>query len=588
MTTTQNLTSACKFPETNEPIHWSLDDPYNPELGLWCQNSGGHTPATSALTHTHACPDAATRIVLAAQLDQLDTFPLREVLQGLARMQDNAPESPTFGCFRWYAEDTHCHDTNAAFFVGLNLLVLNAGYRRQLGSSECGLLDKMFVGLDHWFDRSVQHAQFFYPNKFLGDLVCSWLLKEHLGTEGAACELKTAMAKSADYWAQSPWGWGEHLSDLYATIMLDELSALLLFAHRLPEALRKACQQLFENLLEIEDAYDGGPRVPAIRSYAFNAAIDHRNYRASIRPWKTASEALHNHMQVAHLFRSCFGKIFYESKWHELAPPCPPARKNITLPCFDGAVARAWRDDRFRVGSLSRYPIMADTDEPTWGLSWQTFPLAFTQGTSNWGFWRWHTREEGKDKFHPACDKHQAILNNALSETMSPVPVGETFSHQEGASFCALRRMPRLSRQWEFLSDGLDLTSFRGEVIEESLVPGGVSRLVLQLADGPKIAIHHFGAGHASAPELTRGAGSLHWRVTWLPEDFADPHGLCALWTFSSAVWDVPEFRPASGKNQRAWHLHWPGLASASATGPASPAQPNRSPISTSARLWLT
>jgi hypothetical protein len=253
------------------------------------------------------------------------------------------------------------------------------------------------------------------------------------------------MEGAAEYWLQGHWGWGEHLSDCYTEVMLNELSCLLLFARRLPPGLHAQYRRLFDELLAIEDAFDGGPRVPAIRTYAFLGHPGNTAYRDKIRPWREGE------VPAAYVVSAPFhfGSIFDAAGWHQLAGERHRRNERVRIPCFGGAMAQAWVSGDARLGTMSRYPIMPGTDHATWGLSWQTMPVAFASG-DGWGFLRWHAQEQGVDRCYPARNKHGAYLNNALTSLVAPPPiVGLTNALQDGPDALILRRMPAPSRHWE-------------------------------------------------------------------------------------------------------------------------------------------
>ncbi len=501
---------------------------YSHSVGLWSQNCPGHTPSVSEGSVTHPGPDAASRLVALSAIGKVDEF-LSPVLEGLASLQDRDEESEFFGCFRWYHEEPHIYDTNAAFFIGLNLIVLQKGYYEGLSERDSKCLRGMFEALDVWFDRQVAHATAFYPNKFLGDLVCSWLLKEILQREPGA-KLLSVMQESGEYWKTSPWGWGEHLSDPYSTIMLNELSCLLLIARQLPEDLRRLYTDLFHDLLAIDDAYTGGPRVPAIRSYAFTHLIPNAPFRNLVRPAKDWSDTIHNPEQTPHLRMFSFGDFFFRHGWHDLAKAAPPAKNNFTTFCYGGAKATAHVENDFRIGSLSRFPIMPHSDHPQWGLSWQSMPIAFCGEKKNWGFLRWQTREGDIERYHPARDKHHAYLHNALTDSTNPPVLGQTYSLQEALRLVILRQMPRIVRDWQELGDGWDIVEFSGKVTQETVREGDWSRLHLQLEGGRDIALFHFSIDVQCIPSLTQDKNRLSWKVKVQQEELKGQNRFCQIW----------------------------------------------------------
>ena len=97
-----------------------------------------------------------------------------------------------------------------------------------------------------------------YPNKYMGDLVCTWLAGEVLGREPSE-ELLSKTKSWCDYWRREHWGWGEHMSAVYSMVLLNELSAVLLFCRKMPDEIRTDFRGLFENLMAINDAFAPGP-----------------------------------------------------------------------------------------------------------------------------------------------------------------------------------------------------------------------------------------------------------------------------------------------------------------------------------------
>mgnify|MGYP006429867663 CR=1 FL=1 len=480
--------------------------------------TAGHTAEVTELDVVHSGPYTASRLIIAAQNEGLDPDHCLRALRALSKLQERSPGHPQRGCLRWYHEETAIKDTNAAFFVGLNLLVLHHGYAEKLDEAAVLELHSLFEHLDAWFDRSVGHGSMFYPNKYLGDLVCAWLLKEALRRKPGD-DLISAMQEAGGYWRDEHWGWGEHLSEMYAPILLDELGCLLLLARSLPEEIRALYLDLFRELLEINDFHGGGKRVPMIRSYGFTTAGALPDYRDKIVPQTevfSAGEIKHPG-EWPRMFP--FGSYLLACGWRELAgkPPLSPGgNASLVTPCYGGVRATAFRDGDFRLGSLSRFPHMPHLDKSASGLSWQSFPVAFCGDGRDYGFLRWRTvLADGEERCHPATNKNRAYLRNALTEAIRPPVVGETFAWQAEDRLIVLRRMPRIATDWRSLGDGWDLYDWSGEVLESDAPGDGWSRLLLRMGGGREIQLWHHELSEigAGAPRLHVGDGELHWRV---------------------------------------------------------------------------
>lgn len=517
------------------PLDWL--GPFNRELNLWSQDKPGHTASVAGLSRVHSYRQSAQKLLLAAQTGQLNQLPIAAILRAFCDALSTDENGELCGPMRWYVEETEAADTNIAFFVCLPLLVLKNAQNTHFEDEENAEFARLFAGFDRWFDHEVQSRAWHYPNKFMGDLVCSWLLKEVLSRTQTpeAAQTLAIMDEAANYWAENGWGWGEHLSDTYAGVLLNELSALLLFSSHLPADVRANYGGLFGDLMRIEDAFYDRPRVPAIRSYAFSGVPRHQSYRARIAPLKPGEKP-----------DSHFSAIFDAHRWHDLATefapiPNAPSEQNLEIPCFGGAVARSFLTANASLGSLSRFPIIDGLDWPTWGLSWQSFPVAFwRRGTEKlggcWGFWEWNALESGRERFHPAREQSSSYLSNALSDAISPSISGQTASLQNGANLLFLRRMPALSTLWERAGDGFRLFFDEDLQVETRVFAGELAaNHVLRLSgENWALVVRFLQIGAAPAPQLIRESeNQLRWSVQHDPTTWKGAGGFVGLWGVS-------------------------------------------------------
>ena len=448
-------------------------------------------------------------------------------------------------------------DTNAAFFTGLSLLVVRKCFADSLPARARALLDEILAGLAVWFGRAAAERTFYYPNKYLGDLVCAHLLGEALG-RGPDEALAGAMADAADYWQRNGWGWGEHLSDGYSRVCLDELSVLLMLSEHLSADVRRRYEALLAELLAVGDHFDGGPRVPAVRSYAFDAPPRWANYRDLVRR-RAAGEAppFGNLPAVGHLLDRL--------GWHGRVPARLARARDLEVACFGGAVATARIEDDVRLGSLSRFPLMPSAEHPTWGLSWQCFPVALWHSQGDWGFCQWEAVERGSIRCHPATDKRSAYLHNALTGEVSPPVVGHTFAVQRGGNLVALRRMPAIPASWEALTDRFRLV---GDSAAIERGPSGERWSQWLLRWGNRtVSLCHVDLTASAAPEMKREGGRVDWEVRRAAEDLRGRRGVVGLWAICLAgpIDCPPQLTEAGGipavcrvAEERAWELRWP------------------------------
>lgn len=520
---------------------------WDEEVGLWQQSGTGHTRSMQGHTHVHDGRVAAGKLVAAGLDGVLDELPTGRVLEALERMQ--VTTGPRRGCFRWYWEETEAKDTNAAFFIGLPLIVVRHQWGDSLPRDDRDRLDRMLTLLRTWFDSEKAAAAIRYPNKYLGDLVCAWLLAEQAGE--APADLAARMQDAATAWHDDGWGWGEHISDVYGHVCLDELAMLLLTSRRLPPDLRTSYERLRDQLLAIDDGFAPGPRVPAVRSYALTRPPRPTRYRDLVRPWRPDDPAARD------TFQSLRG-LANALDWHSTAPPAAAPATEMDVRCFGGARARAIIDGPLRVGALSRFPLMDGIDQRTWGLSWQSFPVAAWHESGAWCFLQWATTEHGVTRMHPAENWSAAYRFNALSERVDPPPVGSTFSARHGRAFVVLRSMRRVSHDWSETVDRLRVVG-SDVATPEVTAAGSWHRLrlpfVVPRGSPRRLQVCYLDLHGGQAPALRPNAfGGFDWSVQRPGTDPAKRSSV-GIW-----VWSVDETlgeAPQVETTHDGWRLTW-------------------------------
>ncbi|MBN1864400.1 MAG: hypothetical protein JW808_05830 [Victivallales bacterium] len=547
-------------------LNWT--DGWDEGAGLWRQNEAGHTAPVCRLACVHAGPTASSRLLLAAQLNQLAAVNTASILRALRGLQVQSGERR--GCMRWYLEEPGPVDTNAAFFAAFGLIPLRMCHGGELDTPSRETLDAILRDLRVWFDREAESRTFHYPNKFLGDVVCAWLLGEIEGAHSPA--LAGIMADAARYWHRHGWGWGEHMSDVYSRVCLDELSLLLLFSRHLPAELRVLYTGLLGELLAIDDAYGEGPRVPAIRTYDFLNRPSRIPYRSLIRPATTPSTlTMVQNMPL-------LGSLFHEHGWERLAPPTAEMRRgSLCIPCFGDTHADAWLAPDIRVGGMRRYPLMASADHPAWGLSWQSMPAAFWSPDGVWGFWQWETAENGVVRAHPATDRQSAFLGNALTSQVRPPITGRTFSLMKDGNLLVLRVMPFIVSTWARVTDRLRLVDPTTHV--ETRPPSSGWRQMLIRLPRRAVAVQcvpltgRFDAMTPAPVQIERRepVRLMDWDLNLERTAIGEAVAMVTLWGVSvdGEVVAAPLFEPCGDTppqpragEQRAWKLtwHWPNV----------------------------
>ena len=435
---------------------------------------------------------------------------------------------------------------------------------------------ELFTDLHVWFTSQALEREFYYPNRYLGDVACAWTIGEIVGAPDADGRLRQATLDAAEYWATQGWGWGEHLSDTYSGLCLDELSALLLFTKHLPPDVRAKYKSLFDELLAQDDAYGDLPRVPAVRTYAFTEAPTRVRYRDTVRPLPASGGALPQPAtpamppEVGGVFRHRppMGATLHERGWHKLAPPPWAVGTEMVVPCHGGAVATAHLEHDVRLGTLSRYPLMGGVDEPKWGMSWQTAPVALLRREGDWAFLQWETREGDRVRAHPALDMFTSYRDNALSGNDAVSAVGETFCLQRGGDALVLRRMPVVASSWDRLTDRLRIVDAHATP-ETSSGSDGTHRLTLRYPQGSiGVQCVPLSPGtRVQTSQTTNGAGATitDWGVVVDDDSLANLDAVTVLWGISTngAIQAAPRVvRHVSPEDVgraggRAFEFHW-------------------------------
>jgi hypothetical protein len=443
----------------------NLETRWDAGVGLFLTppERSGHTTDCFGQKNLHTLPDSVSFMTYAALTGRLKEIDCLRILQNIKDCQ--FPDAERRGLIKWYLEDRDQTDGNAPFFICQGLIPLRKYFANELGDPACQLIDAILSETLHYFMHKCEHWGCHYPNSFLGDMVFAWIINEMCGAESNDAILLKKLNGSAQYWIEEGWGWGEHLSDIYARVCNYQISILILMSERLPKVTRELYVEALRQLLSIEERFGGKPRVPAIRSYSFVETPQAHPFRLAIREWLPDEAVVIGNLPP-------LGPMLQRLGWHEMAPPQASPEKEIEVACFNGTKATAFVESDFRLGAMSRYPIMDCCDHQTWGLSWQSFPVAFLHDAGDWGFLQWAAIEDGNTYSHP-CHKKNFDQIKGLTTKVNPPIVGNTFSVMRGGNLLVLRRMPAISKGWTKLTDRLRVisptASFQEQKISENV-----------------------------------------------------------------------------------------------------------------------
>ena len=201
-------------------------------------------------------------------------------------------------------------------------------------------------------------------------------------------------------------------------------------------------------------------------------------------------------------------------------------------------------DDDFRMGSLSRFPLMSTAEHLTWGLSWQTFPVSLWQRDKMWAFLQWEVSEEGKRRCHPATAKFDDGIR-AITCAVNPPIVGRTYGAQRGGELLALRVMPVVARTWQEVIDRFRIVGDKKRIVSECC-QGNWSQLVLDCGSR-QVAIQCLQLGAGPRPQqMETDEHIIDWSVRYGADDLAERRSCVNLWgiSLSGPVLKSPVVRP--------------------------------------------
>ena len=514
---------------------------WNPALGLWRHYEPDYK---SQLANVHCSTDAVSRILVAAQagcLDQVDVLGVLTVIRDM-QVLDGGDKH---GMFRLaFEEEFSPGDDHGVFLGGIALLTLWAVYRQDVDDASRELLSEILIDIEQYCLLRAKAGAIFYPNEFLGYAVCAWLAMDFFQLTQGRRDLLELLERSADY-LNEHWGWGEHLSGLYGRICIDQLSALLLLAKDLPHELYDKFRTLLVELVELDDFFAGGPIVPAIRNYAFIQIPTGWYYRDHIRPLPPDA-TFDPDYSVGLRLATCstqlktangktwlpIGHTFHELGWHKLVGEKQTAlsQRSKTIRCVEGTSAIAYIDNDLRLGSLSRFPLMPSAEWTTWGLAWQSFPVALWQQDKMWAYPQWEVFEAGKKRSHPAIEKYDTP--RSLTTLVQPPIAEQTYSQQQEGELLALRVMPAIVSAWDELIDRFRIVGVNTKIVSESS-KGNWSQLVMDCGSR-QIAIQCLRLSNGLEPKQVKVNDEiLDWSVCYDKDDLTDRRAAVNLWGVS-------------------------------------------------------
>ena len=134
------------------------------ENGLLRRNGYGHTREVANLSVVHAGTDSSIAYVYGKVTGAIDEKLGIQILKGISSLQVTDSNNERFGAFRWYREESHPIDTNAAFFIMVPLAILKLFSQQSLSVSESIIIDDMLTSAYNWFSKECKNPILFYTN----------------------------------------------------------------------------------------------------------------------------------------------------------------------------------------------------------------------------------------------------------------------------------------------------------------------------------------------------------------------------------------------------------------------------------------
>ena len=523
---------------------FDLKNQWDDKIGLFLLPPGksGHTLDCFNQKNLHSLPDSVSFMIYAAQVGRLDEIDNYRILENIRKCQFTDCERR--GQIKWFLEDRDKTDGNASFFICTGLIPLRKYFSSELGDKCNLLIDEIISETLHHSMKKFDQCSCYYPNSFLGEIAFAWIINEMCGQENNDEFLLKTLNDSIRYWNEENWGWGEHMSDCYSPICCYVISMLLLMSNRLPEYTREMYLEALSKLLEIEDIYGAKPRVPAIRSYSFIESPKVFPFRQEIREWQPEENIIINNLPA-------IGPILTRLGWHDMAPPISKAQREVEIACFNDTKASALIEDDFRIGAMSRYPIMECSDYQVSGMSWQSFPVSFLHDDGDWGFLQWSTQEDGKTYAHPCHQKKHDIIKG-LSTKINPPIIGNTFSLREAGNLLVLRRMPAISTVWTRLSDRLRVVSPASE-FEEKKISDNCSTMLFKWRGGRILSVARVTFSDIPTHMNMRIKDEiLDWDIEYGKQSIKNMNDAVILWAFSidAEIINPPTIKPVAIKRR--------------------------------------
>ncbi|RAP73747.1 hypothetical protein [Paenibacillus montanisoli] len=424
------------------------------EEGLVNIGKPGHTLEGSKVKEAHDGRAAAGYYAFGTAVGRLTESQGLQILQSLAELQITDKTSPHYGAFRWYREETRVHDSNAAFFILLPLVVLRTFLEEQVPASHQQMMDRMFEHSAAWFEHELKEPIFYYSNKIVSDGAILLAISK---LRSLPQQLQASLAffeRWLDYTERRGWGWGENISLIYIQVTMNALQLANVSLSAENDRLKERIGTVMNGLIDYVRFHDGYEFVPTIRSYQVAGEVHPSSFMWTLAGVQTAQSTTEWDYLSYLLFEEELAK---ENEGATLKVP----RSRVER-IMDSSYAHTWIGTTGRMGSVNRFPVVAGSYQwPTWGLAWQSYPVSLAVEGHQVSYLRWYAHDGEQVRTHPAAYE-KAYLGPALFKE-AWYPDTQLRSMQHNQALLVVRSMSRLHNEASELADEWVVNRWTGE-----------------------------------------------------------------------------------------------------------------------------
>lgn len=382
------------------------------------------------------------------------------VLRELAKLQDTDETSATYGCLRWYREETYIYDTNGAFFVlqPIALAFLLCGDR--ISEEERKIMEPVFDRAGIWFGGECEHYGYHYPNKIISDGAMLLAIGTLTGNPRWVDESREFWDGWLAYTKEYGWGWGENTSECYSAVIVGAMN-LALCCLKEADPLYEKIYEVRGRLLDYVAYHENYEFVPSIRTYNFSGMVAN-DHEPNIFNMKANFDYFVEQGGLSY-------EVLTALTLHEAAPAYEPKVSSEILHrerIFGDSYATTYKGENIRLGTVSHFPVMPGCyQEDGWGLGWQSMPVSVLALKHETSFLRFANVVGGELRTHIAYDKHYAFLNTSIFVDEN-IPDFSTWSDQENNTAVVVRTLSHVANKSSYLADEWYLQHFDGMFAE--------------------------------------------------------------------------------------------------------------------------